>query len=315
MSLTALPVSAGIGLRAPHYREVRERQAQGLPPVAAWWEVHSENFFAEGGATASFLQVVAQGSAGGTGSVGGVGGVGRWPVSLHGVSASLGGVDTLFERHLDRLSRLVERIEPAAVSEHLCWSSVGSAHFNDLLPLPYTQAALDHVLERIDRMQSRLKRTILVENVSSYLQWQGADFSEWDFLAEVAGRSGCGILLDVNNIYVSAINHGFDPLRFLDALPADRIGEIHLAGYEICGEGQESFLVDTHGARVFSPVWDLYEAALQRFGPQPTLIEWDTDIPALSVLCDEAAQAQQRIDRARQQRVISPPEMADAGAC
>jgi uncharacterized protein (UPF0276 family) len=269
-----LPRQAGLGLRAPHYREVIE----SAPPVA-WWEVHSENFFAEGGAAPAFLDAVRA----------------RWPVSLHGVGASLGGVDTLFDRHLERLARLVERVEPAAVSEHLCWSSSGGAHFNDLLPLPYTREAIDFVAERVDRMQERLKRAILIENVSSYLQWRDAEYSEWDFVAELARRTGCGILLDVNNIYVSACNHGFDPLAFLEAMPPAQVGEIHLAGYEVAGEGDAPFLVDTHGARVHAPVWDLYERALERFGPVPTLIEWDTVIPALDVLLGEVAEADRRL--------------------
>lgn len=269
-SFTTLPAAAGIGLRAPHHRAALEDA-----PAVAWWEVHSENFFAESGVAADFLQAVAR----------------RYPISLHGVGASLGGVDHLFERHLDRLAGLVERISPAAVSEHLCWSAVDDRHFNDLLPLPYTRAALALVVERVDRMQERLGRTILVENVASYLQWQGADMSEWDFLAAVAQQSGCGILLDLNNLYVAAQNHGFDPEVYLAAIPADRVGEIHLAGYEVCAEGGETFLVDTHGAAVHRPVWALYRAALARFGARPTLIEWDTAIPPLEVLCGEAARA------------------------
>lgn len=278
---STLPLQAGLGLRAPHYREVLAD-----PPRIAWWEVHSENFFAEGGAAAALLDTVRA----------------SWPLSLHGVGASLGGVDTLFERHLERLARLVERVEPAAVSEHLCWSSAGGAHFNDLLPLPCTHEALVFVAARVGRLQDRLRRTILVENVSSYLQWRDADFSEWDFLAELARRTGCGVLLDVNNIHVSACNHGFDPLAFLGGLPAGCVGEIHLAGYETCGDGDAAFLVDTHGARVQPAVWTLYEAALERFGPQPTLIEWDTAIPPLAVLLDEATRAGHRLARAAEVR-------------
>lgn len=278
---TTLPAMAGIGLRHPHHREVL-----ATAPAVAWWEVHSENFFAESGVAANFLQAVAD----------------RYPVSLHGVGASLGGVDTLFERHLDRLAGLVERVQPAAVSEHLCWSSGGDRHFNDLLPLPYTDAALALVCDRIDRLQNRLGRRILIENVSSYLQWQGADYREWDFLAEVARRSGCGILLDINNIYVSAQNHGFDPQAYLAALPRDCVGEFHLAGYETCFDGAERFLVDTHGAPVHAPVWALYEDALRRFGAWPTLIEWDTAIPPLAVLVDQAAQAEARLAMVREER-------------
>ena len=278
---TTLPVQAGIGLRHPHHREVLE-----TAPAVAWWEVHSENFFAESGVAPNFLQVIAE----------------RYPVSLHGVGASLGGVDTLFDAHLERLAKLVERVDPAAVSEHLCWSSVGDRHFNDLLPLPYTNEALALVCERIDRLQTRLKRRILIENVSSYLQWQGAEFTEWDFLAEAAKRSGCGILLDINNIYVSAQNHGFNAQTYLDAIAPGSVGEIHLAGYEVCTDGSEEFLVDTHGARVHPPVWALYETALQRLGPLPTLIEWDTDIPPLAVLRDEARNAERRLRDSEKKR-------------
>lgn len=282
---TALPPHAGIGLRHPHHREVLT-----TTPAVAWWEVHSENFFAESGDSADFLQAIAA----------------RYPLSLHGVGASLGGIDTLFERHLERLARLVERTAPAAVSEHLCWSSVGDRHFNDLLPLPYTDEAMRRVCERVDRLQSRLRRRVLIENVSSYLRWRDAAFTEWDFLAEVARRSGCGILLDVNNIYVSAQNHGFDPGHFLDAIRPESVGEIHLAGYEMCAEGDDRFLIDTHGARVDAPVWDLYEAALRRFGPQPTLIEWDTGIPPLAVLLDEAAIAERHLSHCRTSRDAIP---------
>lgn len=279
-ALTTLPTRAGIGLRHPHHREVLDSA-----PAVAWWEVHSENFFAESGDSADFLQAIAA----------------RYPLSLHGVGASLGGVDHLFERHLERLARLVERVAPAAVSEHLCWSSVGDRHFNDLLPLPYTDEALHLVCERIDRLQNRLRRRILIENVSSYLQWRDAQYTEWDFLVEAARRSGCGILLDVNNIYVSASNHGFDPLCFLDAIPPETVGEIHLAGYEACVDGDDSFLIDTHGARVHPPVWQLYREALRRFGPQPTLIEWDTEIPPLAILLEEAALAEGHLGQCRKQ--------------
>lgn len=267
---TTLPFAAGIGLRAPHHREVLATR-----PQVAWWEVHSENFFAEGGNAIHFLYSVRE----------------HYTISLHGVGASLGGFDTLFERHLEKLARLVKRIEPAAVSEHLCWSSSGDAHFNDLLPLPYTHAALAQVCERIERMQTRLGRRILVENVSSYLQWKDAEFSECDFLVEVARRTGCGLLLDINNIHVSASNHGWDASAYIDAIPAELVGEIHLAGYEQC----DDFLIDTHGRAVQPGVWELYEYALLNLGAKPTLIEWDTDIPPLSVLMAEAAEAEERL--------------------
>ena len=271
--LPVLPIAAGIGLRAPHHAQVLAER-----PAVAWWEVHSENFFSAGGAPLEFLQRVRQ----------------SYPVSLHGVGLSLGAVDTLFDAHLEKLAALVERIEPAAVSEHLCWSSAGDQHFNDLLPLPYTAEALQQAASRISRVQDRLQRQILVENVSSYLQFVDSTMREWDFLVAVAQRSGCGILLDINNIYVSASNHGFDAKTYIDAIPADLVGEIHLAGFERC----DDFLIDTHGQPVHAPVWGLYEYALERLGPKPTLIEWDADIPALAVLQGEAAQAERYLQRA-----------------
>ena len=268
-SLTTLPLAAGIGLRAPHHAQVLAER-----PAVAWWEVHSENFFGAGrapGAPFEYLQRVRQSS----------------PVSLHGVGLSLGAVDTLFEAHLAKLAALVERIEPAAVSEHLCWSSAGSQHFNDLLPLPYTEEALQQAASRIGRVQDRLQRTILVENVSSYLQFADSTMSEWDFLVAVARLSGCGILLDINNIYVSACNHGFSAEAYIDAIPAELVGEMHLAGFERC----DDFLIDSHGQPVHAPVWALYEYALARLGAKPTLIEWDADIPSLAVLQGEAEKA------------------------
>ncbi len=268
-----LPLAAGIGLRAPHHAQILAER-----PVVAWWEVHSENFFCAGGAPIEFLQSIRQ----------------FYTISLHGVGLLLGGLDTLFEAHLDKLAALVERIEPASVSEHLCWSSAGARHFNDLLPLPYTEEALAQAVARIDCLQERLQRQILVENVSSYLRFADSMMSEWDFLVAVASRSGCGILLDINNIYVSACNHGFSAQNYIDAIPADLVSELHLAGFEAC----EDFLIDTHGQPVHSPVWDLFEYALDQFGAKPTLIEWDVDIPSLAVLQGEAAQAEQRL-RAR----------------
>ena len=265
---THLPLAAGIGLRAPHHAQVLAEQ-----PAVAWWEVHSENFFSAGGAPLAFLQNLRR----------------DYPVSLHGVGLSLGAVDTLFEAHLAKLAALVERIEPAAVSEHLCWSSAGAQHFNDLLPLPCNDAAIQQAATRISRVQDRLRRPILIENVSSYLTFADSTMAEWDFLVAVAERSGCGILLDINNIYVSASNHGFDAKTYIDAIAADRVGEMHLAGFDHC----DDFLIDTHGQPVHAPVWDLYAYALERLGPKPTLIEWDTNIPALAVLQGEAEKAGQ----------------------
>jgi len=271
--LTTLPACAGIGLRAPHHRQVL-----ASPPNVGWLEVHSENFFGPGGEPLRVLEAVRA----------------RYPISLHGVGMSLGSADELSRPHLRKLKTLVERIEPASISEHLCWSSIGEHYLNDLLPLPYTRAALDHVCARIGRVQDFLGRQLLIENVSSYLRFAGAEMTEWDFVVEVSRRSGCGILLDVNNIYVSARNHGFRAQDYLGAIPVERVGEIHLAGYEQEGD----LLIDTHSRPVYAPVWQLYAETLGRFGPMPTLIEWDNDIPELSVLVGEADKAQRLLDAA-----------------
>jgi len=208
-------------------------------------------------------------------------------VSLHGVGLSLGSTDPLDETHLGKLAALVRRFDPLLVSEHLSWSSAGGRHANDLLPLPYTREALAHVVARIGRVQEALGREILVENVSSYLAFPGADMTEAQFVAEAARRSGCRVLLDVNNVYVNAANHGVDANAWLDAVAAALVGEIHVAGHEARG----GLLIDTHGARVCDDVWALYARAVERFGPRPTLVEWDTDIPPLDVLLEEAATA------------------------
>jgi uncharacterized protein (UPF0276 family) len=215
----------------------------------------------------------------------------HYPLSLHGVGLSLGSTDPLNMEHLNRLRSLISRFEPGLVSEHLSWSSVGGRYLNDLLPLPYTVEALSHVSTRIARVQEYLGRQILVENVSSYLQYEESRIPEWDFLAEVAERTGCGILLDVNNVYVSATNHGFDARSYLRAMPAKFIGEIHLAGFSINTFEDGEILIDTHSRPVTREVWALYSEAVGLYGPVPTLIEWDTDVPALSVLLEEARRA------------------------
>jgi uncharacterized protein (UPF0276 family) len=264
---TALPVSAGIGLRAPHVARVRAER-----PAIGWLEVHSENYFVDGGPAIAALEAIRR----------------DYPVSLHGVGLSLGSADALDAGHLARLRHLVSRIDPGAVSEHLCWSHVDGRHLNELLPLPFTEEALALVCERVDAVQSALRRALLVENVSAYVRFDDDAMSEWEFVAAVARRTGCKLLFDVNNVYVNAFNHGFDANAFLAAIPGDAVAEIHLAGFDESG----TCLIDTHGARVAPPVWELYRAAIARFGPKPTLIEWDTDIPSLEVLLDEAALAQ-----------------------
>ena len=267
----ALCAAAGIGLRSPHVRKVRSER----PPVR-WFEVHSENYFADGGPALAALDDLRT----------------DYPLSLHGVGMSLGSCDPLDRAHLAKLKRLADRIEPALVSEHLCWSGVGGRHFNDLLPLAYTEEALAHVTTRVGEVQDALGRELLVENVSTYLGFAEATVPEWEFVAELARRSGCKLLLDINNIYVNAVNHGFDADRYLAAIPGDKVAEIHLAGFEISG----LYLIDTHGAPVAPDVWALYTRAIARFGPRPTLIEWDLDIPAFEVLAREAATAQAILD-------------------
>jgi uncharacterized protein (UPF0276 family) len=262
-----LPVAAGIGLRAPHVREVLD-----CKPAIAWLEVHSENYFADGGPALSALARIRA----------------DYPVAIHGVGLSLGSTDPLDREHLRKTARLAQRIEPAVVSEHLCWSSIDGRHFNDLLPLPYTREALDHVSSRVQQVQETLGRTILVENVSSYYVFPESTIDECAFVAEVARRTGCKLLVDVNNIYVNARNHGIDPHAYLDAIDPRSVGEIHLAGFDDTG----SIVIDTHGAPVAPQVWALYRRAIARFGAVPTLVEWDTDIPALTALQREAAMAQ-----------------------
>ena len=237
----------------------------------AFLEVHSENFFGDGGQPLKYLARFRE----------------DYPISTHGVGLSLGSTDPLDRDHLKKLKRLVDMIDPVLVSEHLCWVGVNGRFLNDLLPLPYTNESLAHVVQRVGEVQDFLKRPILIENVSSYLEFVDSTIPEWEFVREVASRAGCQILLDVNNIYVNAINHDFDPLTYLDAIVAGSVGEIHLAGFQDTGE----VLIDTHGTTVCDEVWRLYQCAIRRFGNVPTLIEWDTDIPALSVLLDEAEKA------------------------
>ena len=240
-------------------------------PEVSFLEVHSENFFGDGGQPLKYLTKFRE----------------DYPISTHGVGLSLGSTDPLSQEHLKKLKRLVDRIEPALVSEHLCWVGVNGRFLNDLLPLPYTMESLDHVVARVIEVQDFLKRPILVENVSSYLEFVDSTIPEWEFVREVARRAGCQILLDVNNIFVNAVNHDFDALTYLDSIAPDSVGEIHLAGFQDVGD----ILIDTHGAAVSDEVWKLYRYAIRRFGNVPTLIEWDTDIPALPVLLDEAQKA------------------------
>lgn len=266
----ALPCIAGIGLRAPHYREVLENL-----PKLGWVEVHSENFFGGGAPLHTLLKVRE-----------------HYPVSLHGVGMGLASTAPLDQAHLSALRRLCESVQPAAVSEHLCWNTAAGMTINDLLPFPYTHEALSHVASRVEQVQEKLGRQLLVENLSSYLSFSHSEMTEGEFLAELTRRTGCGILFDVENLYVNVRNLGVDAEAFIKAIPAEAVREYHLAGYSI----RDGCLVDTHDHPVYPEVWALYEYALQQIGPRPTLIEWDSDIPALPVLMGEAAKAQQRME-------------------
>jgi uncharacterized protein (UPF0276 family) len=244
-------------------------------PAVPWLEVHSENYFAAGGAAHESLARVRA----------------SYPLSFHGVGLSLGSVDPLDRAHLRKLTDLVRRYEPALVSEHLSWSSVGGRFLNDLLPLPATREALEHMVLRVDETQECLGRQIFIENVSSYLALGAGEMPEHCFLAELAQRTGCGVLLDVNNLYVNQCNHGTSAAAFIAGLPVHAVGEIHLAGHSIHDYDGEQVVVDTHDTRVCAAVWSLYELAIARFGRVPTLIEWDSALPDLDVLIDEARHA------------------------
>jgi uncharacterized protein (UPF0276 family) len=256
----------GVGLRAPHYRDFLEHK-----PAVDWLEVHTENYLDPGGWDSHVLEQLRR----------------HYPISLHGVGLGIGSARGFSSQHLQKVREVVQRIDPVLVSEHLCWGAVDDRHLNDLLPLPLSLEALRLVCERVDFVQNTLKRRILLENVSTYLRFREDALSEAEFLATVAARTGCGILLDVNNLFVNQRNHAEDPLAALAAIRSGQVGEIHLAGHLVTPDA----VIDNHGDRVAQPVWELYAAALRRFGPVSTLIEWDTDIPALEVLLEEARQA------------------------
>jgi uncharacterized protein len=274
MSLTRQALRAGFGLRKPHYREVIETTP--LVHEGAWLEVHSENFFAAGGPAMATLTKARE----------------HYPLSLHGVGLSLASVQELDMRHLQSLKQLVDRMQPVLVSEHLCWGAVGELHLNDLLPFAYTQEALHIVAAHVVQVQDTLQRPLLIENISRYLELQGSEMSESEFLRELVQRTGCHVLLDINNVYVNACNLGMDAWREIAVIPIEAVKEIHLAGFSIeQDEHNANLLIDTHSTRVSEPVWALYERALQHFGALPTLIEWDQQLPTLAVLLQEVAQA------------------------
>jgi uncharacterized protein (UPF0276 family) len=256
----------GIGLRSKHYGAILETR-----PRIDWFEVISENFMVPGGRPLHILEQIRS----------------HYPIALHGVSLSIGSTDPLNDDYLDRLRELARRFEPAWISDHLCWTGIGGHTLHDLLPLPYTAETVGHVAERVQRVQDVLGRRILLENVSTYLEFQHSMMPEWEFVAEVATRADCGILLDINNIFVSAFNHGFSATQYLDAIPVQRVHQFHLAGHSDRG----TFLHDTHDHAVAGPVWDLYTRAVRRFGSVSTLIERDDHIPEFPVLHAEALHA------------------------
>ncbi|MDM8560721.1 DUF692 domain-containing protein [Candidatus Parabeggiatoa sp. HSG14] len=263
---------AGIGLRSQHYQDILTHN----PPVH-WFEILSDNYLAPGGQPLHYLEKIRQ----------------NYPITLHGVGMSLGASDPLDLEYLARLKRLAKRIEPAHISDHLAWISIKGHFLNDLVPLPYTEAVMEHVAQRILQAQEFLGQRLLIENPSSYITFKESAMPEWAFIQGIIDKTDCNLLLDVNNIYVSATNHGFDPIDYLDAIPAERVKEIHLAGYE----KRKDYLFDTHGYQIHPPVWQLYQTALKRFGAVPTLIEWDTNIPAFEILMAEADKANAQIKK------------------
>jgi len=268
---------AGVGLKPEHYRTILETS-----PEMGFFEVHAENYMGAGGPPHRYLSAIRE----------------RYPLSLHGVGLSIGADRPLARDHLQRLRGLVDRYQPALVSEHLAWSTHDAGFLNDLLPVPYTMEALERVVNHIDAVQEVLARQMLLENPSTYLAFAESTLSETDFIAEVVKRTGCALLLDVNNVYVASTNLGWDPVAYLDAYPLDHVRQVHLAGHlREADECDRALLIDTHDRRVDQTVWDLYIHAVNRIGPIPTLIEWDANVPDWPVLMSEAMQAQRVMSR------------------
>lgn len=272
-----VPSRAGVGLKAEHYEEILQSQ-----PDIAWFEIHAENYMGRGGPPHHFLEAIRA----------------RYPLSLHGVGLSIGGHDPLSKEHLQRLKVLNERYQPGLFSEHLAWSTHDGIYYNDLLPLPYTQETVDRVSDHIKEVQDVVGRRMLLENPSTYLAFNDSTMSELRFLELVTERAGCGLLLDVNNVFVSAANQGFSPEGYIDSFPLELVGEVHLAGHaEDRGDDGERLLIDTHDRPVVASVWSLYAQTIAKAGKRPTLIEWDTDVPAWPALFDEAIRAEEILER------------------
>lgn len=280
--MTTLPARAGLGLKSEHYAEII-----GERPALGFFEVHAENYMGAGGPPHRYLEAIAD----------------LYPISLHGVGLSIGSAGPLDRAHLARLKALNERYRPASFSEHLAWSTHESAFLSDLLPLPYTNHTLARVSDHVDEVQQALGRKMLLENPSTYLLFEESTIGEIEFLAEVARRSGCGLLLDVNNVMVSAVNHRVDPYAYIDRFPLDLVGEIHLAGYdEAFDSAGDRVLIDAHGGKVLDDVIALYRHTLGRSGPQPTLVEWDNNIPGWQTLYAEAERVDQMLAAASARR-------------
>lgn len=262
-----IPTLAGIGLRAEHYQEIINTK-----PDIAWFEVHTENYFGNGGKPHYYLELIRQ----------------NYPLSFHGVGLSLGSCDELDLQHLNRLKELITRYEPILVSEHLCWTSINGNHFNDLFPMPYTEESLKHIINRINRIQDNLNRQILIENISTYLQFTHSTIPEYEFINIIAQKTGCGILLDINNLYVNSINHGWNIKKYIENIAFTSIQEIHLAGFTENFVENSSILIDSHNNPIADEVFEIYSFAMKNFGKKPTLIEWDKDIPLLEILLIEA---------------------------
>lgn len=278
-----LPDRAGLGLKPQHFAEILATE-----PDLGFFEIHAENYLVAGGPFHHYLRRIRD----------------HYPLSIHGVGLSIGAEGLLDTSHLDRLAALLDRYQPQSFSEHLAWSTHGGAFFNDLLPLPYNRITLDRVCDHIDQVQERLRRRMLLENPATYIEFAASTLDEATFIAEIVHRTGCGLLLDVNNAYVSGINHRRDPQAFIAALPLSEVGEIHLAGFaEDRDAAGAPLLIDTHGAAIAAAVWELYAFALERLGPTPTLIERDHDIPPLSVLLAEAQCAERWIGSAQRDRL------------
>jgi len=272
-----LPNGAGVGYKPQHFADLI-RDAGSVK----WLEIHAENYMGDGGRPLAQLRHLAE----------------KFPISVHGVGLSIGGEGNLDTDHLARLKHLVDWLNPAVFSEHLAWSTHDGAFLNDLLPLPYTASTLDRVADHIDQLQETIGRQMLLENPSSYLAFEESTIEEPDFLRQVAGRTGCGLLLDVNNVFVSATNLGYDPRAYIDAYPLDLVQEIHLGGHDEDEDDHgRPLLIDSHGREVVDPVWALYDYTIAAAGPRPTLIEWDTDVPDWPVLEAEAARAAAHLEQ------------------